>query len=40
MNAKVGFSKIEAINTKNLSDIDIQKIFEVERDMWAREDGL
>lgn len=40
MNAITGFSKIEAIDPKNIQTKDLKKIYEVERDMWAREDWL
>jgi hypothetical protein len=29
---------IESVNPKNLSKIDLEKIVEIEQDMWARED--
>ncbi|MDD3302582.1 MAG: hypothetical protein PHN31_03425 [Candidatus Gracilibacteria bacterium] len=33
-------SSISSINTKEISDKDLKKIYEIERDMWARDDGL
>lgn len=40
MNAHLWFSNIEPINTKKISKIDLHKIYEIEKDMWAREDWL
>ncbi|MDD4152017.1 MAG: hypothetical protein PHR68_05360, partial [Candidatus Gracilibacteria bacterium] len=31
---------IESVNPKTLSKKDLEKIVEIEQDMWAREDGL
>jgi len=31
---------IESINPKNISEQDLEKITEIEQDMWAREDGI
>lgn len=31
---------IESINPRNISEIDLQKIVEIEQDMWAREEWL
>lgn len=32
--------KIESIDPKTISEIDLKKIAEIEQDMWAREDGI
>lgn len=34
------WSSISSINTKEISDKDLKKIYEIERDMWARDDWL
>jgi hypothetical protein len=31
---------IESIDPKNISEKDLEKITEIEQDMWAREDGI
>lgn len=40
MNAPLWFSSVQTLNTNFISKVDLTRIFEIEKDMWAREDWL